>query len=40
MSLFSYDRNQASALDLNTFSNTIKSTIISSVPDDKLSGNG
>ena len=40
MSLFSYDRNQASALDLNTFSNTIKSTIISSVPDEKLSGNG
>jgi hypothetical protein len=40
MSLFSYDRNQASAFDLNTFSNTIKSAIISSVPDEKLSGNG
>jgi hypothetical protein len=40
MSLFSYDRNVVSALDLNAFSNTIKSTIISSIPDEKLSGNG
>lgn len=40
MSNLTYDRNDASADRLNSFSNTIKSSIISSLDESKLSGNG